>query len=134
MARIHWAALLGLQGLAARWRTRAAEGASAVEDRLALARLEWAGHKHQLARLALVLVLLGALLLVALLMLSAAVLVQFWDTPQRVLVAWCVALAWCLACVATLGVLLSLMRQTRQMFALTRRELAEDWRAIKERL
>lgn len=134
MARIHWAALLGLQGLAARWRTKAAEGVGAVEDRLALASLEWAEHKHRLALLALFLVLLGALVLVALLTLSAAVLVQFWDTPQRALIAWCVALAWCLACVAALGVLLSLMRQTRQMFALTRRELAEDWRAIKERL
>lgn len=134
MARIHWAALLGLQGLAASWRTRAAEGASAVEDRLALARLEWAEHKHRLALLALLLVLLGALVLGTLLMLSAAVLMQFWDTPQRAWVAWCLALAWCLACAVVLGAFLVQMRQARRLFALTRRELAEDWRALKERL
>lgn len=134
MGRLNWASLLGAQALTARWRAAAAEGASAVEDRLALAGLEWAGHKRRLALLALLLVLFGALALVALLLLSAALLVQFWDTPQRALVAWCVAGAWCVACAAVLGVLLSLLRQTRDLFALTRRELAEDWRALKERL
>ena len=87
MARVNWAALLNLQGLAGRWRSAMGEGATAVEDRMELARLEWADHKRRLALLALLLVVFGVLAVVALLLLSAAVLVQFWDTSQRALAA-----------------------------------------------
>jgi uncharacterized membrane protein YqjE len=134
MARVNWAALLNLQGLAGRWRSAMGEGATAVEDRMELARLEWADHKRRLALLALLLVVFGVLAVVALLLLSAAVLVQFWDTPQRALVAWLLAGLWLVACGAVLAVLLSMARKTRSAFALTRRELAQDWRVIKEQL
>jgi len=131
---MNWASLLRIGGWTAHWRAIAAEGAIAAEDRLALARLEWAEQRRLLLQLAVLLVLFGALALTALLLLSAAVLVQFWESPQRVRVAWLLALAWLLACAATLAALLSLARKTRRMFALTRRELAEDWRTIKEQL
>lgn len=134
MARVNWAALLNLQGLAGRWRSAMGEGATAVEDRMELARLEWADHKRRLALLALLLVVFGVLAVVALLLLSAAVLVQFWDTPQRALVAWLLAGLWLVASGAVLAVLLSMARKTRSAFALTRRELAQDWRVIKEQL
>ncbi len=134
MARVNWAALLNLQGLAGRWRSAMGEGATAVEDRMELARLEWAEHRRRLALLALLLVVFGTLAVVALLLLSAAVLVQFWDTPQRALVAWLLAGLWLLACGAVLAVLLSMARKARSAFALTRRELAQDWRVIKEQL
>lgn len=134
MARVNWAALLNLQGLAGRWRSAMGEGATAVEDRMELARLEWADHKRRLALLALLLVVFGVLAVVALLLLSAAVLVQFWDTPQRALAAWLLAGLWLVACGAVLAVLLSMARKTRSAFALTRRELAQDWRVIKEQL
>ena len=110
------------------------EGATAVEDRMELARLEWADHKRRLALLALLLVVFGVLAVVALLLLSAAVLVQFWDTSQRALAAWLLAGLWLVACGAVLAVLLSMARKTRGAFALTRRELAQDWRVIKEQL
>ena len=80
------------------------------------------------------LIVFGVLAVVALLLLSAAVLVQFWDTPQRALVAWLLAGLWLVACGAVLAVLLSMARKTRSAFALTRRELAQDWRVIKEQL
>lgn len=134
MARVNWAALLNLQGLAGRWRSAMGEGATAVEDRMELARLEWADHKRRLALLALLLVVFGVLAVVALLLLSAAVLVQFWDTPQRALAAWLLAGLWLVACGAVLAVLLSMARKARSAFALTRRELAQDWRVIKEQL
>ena len=134
MARVNWAGLLNLQGLAGRWRSAMGEGATAVEDRMELARLEWADHKRRLALLALLLVVFGVLAVVALLLLSAAVLVQFWDTPQRALAAWLLAGLWLVACGAVLAVLLSMARKTRSAFALTRRELAQDWRVIKEQL
>ena len=134
MARVNWAGLLNLQGLAGRWRSAMGEGATAVEDRMELARLEWADHKRRLALLALLLVVFGVLAVLALLLLSAAVLVQFWDTSQRALAAWLLAGLWLVACGAVLAVLLSMARKTRSAFALTRRELAQDWRVIKEQL
>lgn len=134
MARVNWAGLLNLQGLAGRWRSAMGEGATAVEDRMELARLEWADHKRRLALLALLLVVFGVLAVVALLLLSAAVLVQFWDTSQRALAAWLLAGLWLVASGAVLAVLLSMARKTRSAFALTRRELAQDWRVIKEQL
>lgn len=134
MARVNWASLLNLQGLAARWRSAMSEGATAVEDRMELARLEWSDHKRRLALLLLLLVVFGALAVVALLLLSAAVLVQFWDTPQRAMVAWVLAGLWCAACGVVLVLLLSMARKAHSAFALTRRELAQDWRVIKEQL
>lgn len=134
MGRINWTSLLNLQGMAGRWRVAVSEGAMAVEDRIELAGLEWADHKRRLALLALLLVVFGALAVVSLLLLSAAVLVQFWDTPQRALVAWVLAGLWFVACGGVLLALVSLARQARNAFALTRRELAQDWRVIKEQL
>jgi hypothetical protein len=74
------------------------------------------------------------LTVVALIMLSMAVLVHFWDTPQRALVAWLLAGGWLLGWAATLAALVSVARKAGNGFALTRRELAQDWRDIKERL
>ena len=131
---MNWLSLLGLEGWIARWRSAVAEGASAAEDRITLARLEWADQKRRLAQLALLVVVFGALAVVALLLLSVAVLVQFWDTPQRAMVAWLLAGAWVLACAAVLAALVSLARRAGNAFALTRQEFSQDWRVIKEQL
>lgn len=131
---MNWVSLLSIGRWATHWRATATEGIAAAEDRIALARLEWAGHRRSLALLALLLVLFGALALVALLLLSAAILVQFWDTPQRALVAWILAGVWFTACAVVLALLVSLARRARDVFALTRKELAEDWRMLKEQL
>ncbi len=131
---MNWFALLGLEGWVARWRANIIEGAIAAEDRLELARLEWSEQKRRLGRLVVLAVALGGLTVVTLTLLSVALLVQFWDTPHRILVAWLVAGGWLLIWAVVLGTLISTVRQAGNAFALTRRELAHDWREIKERL
>ena len=131
---MNWLSLLGLEGLAARWRANVIEAAIAAEDRMDLARLEWDGLKRRLQQLLVLTIVVGGLTVVALVMLSLAVLVQFWDTPQRVLVAWLVAGGWVIVWAAMLATLVSVAQRAGSGFALTRSELAHDWRDIKERL
>lgn len=131
---MNWLSLLGLDEWLARWHTSLREGAVAAEDRFELARLEW----EQLKRHGFTLLLLGVALLVLAVVvfvsLSAAVLLQFWDSPQRALAAWLVALAWLLLWVGAAAWGWSLVQRCRNAFALTQRELAQDWREFKERL
>ena len=131
---MNWLSLLGLEGWVARWRAAIIEGVIAAEDRIELARLEWADQKRRMAQLVVLLVLFGCVAVIALLLLSLAVLVQFWESPQRVLVAWLLAGGWLLAWVEVAVVLVSIGRQAGNAFALTRRELQQDWRTIKEQL
>lgn len=131
---MNWASMLGLEGWVARWRATLIEGVIAAEDRIELAQLEWADQKRRLAQLVVLLVLFGGFAIVALLLVSVAILVQFWDTPQRVLVAWLLAGGWLVACGAVLAALVSIARQAGNAFALTRRELAQDWRVLKEQI
>lgn len=131
---MNWLSLLGLEGLAARWRANVIEGAIAVEDRVDLARLEWVDLKQRIQQLLVLTIVVTGLTVVALIMLSLAVLVHFWDTPQRTLVAWLVAGVWTLGWVAALVALVSVAQRAGNGFALTRNELAQDWRDIKERL
>lgn len=131
---MNWLSLLGLEAFAARWRANVIEGAIAAEDRLELARLEWLDQKQRLRQLLALLIAVTGLTMVALVMVSAAVLVQFWDTPHRVLVAWVVAGTWLVVWCAAVARLMAVVRSTGNGFALTRRELSQDWRDIKERL
>lgn len=131
---MNWLSLLGLEGFVARWRANVIEAAIAAEDRMDLARLEWDGLKRRLQQLLVLTIVVGGLTVVALVMLSLAVLVQFWDTPQRVLVAWLVAGGWVIVWAAMLTMLVSVAQRAGSGFALTRSELAHDWRDIKERL
>ena len=88
---MNWISLLGLDALALRWRAAALEGAIAIEDRAELARLEWHEQKARLRQLLLLTLAVGGLTVVALTLLSVALLVQFWDSPHRTLVAWLLA-------------------------------------------
>ncbi|CAN7390853.1 phage holin family protein [Acidovorax sp. Root402] len=131
---MNWLSLLGLEGLAARWRANLIESAIAAEDRMDLARLEWADLKQRLQQLLVLTILVVGLTVVALIMVSLAVLVHFWDSPQRTLVAWLVAAVWAAGWAAATVSLVSVAQRAGSGFALTRRELAQDWRDIKERL
>jgi uncharacterized membrane protein YqjE len=131
---MNWFSLLGLDAFVARWRANVIEGAIAAEDRMELARLEWQDQKQRLQHMLVLTILVAGLTVVALIMFSLAVLVHFWDTPQRTLVGWIVAGAWVAGWVAALTALVSVAKRARNGFALTRRELAQDWRDIKERL
>ncbi|ABM57690.1 phage holin family protein [Verminephrobacter eiseniae] len=129
-----WLSLLGLEGWFARWRGHVIEAASAAEDRMHLACLEWQDLKRHLQQLLVLTIAVVALTVVALIMLSLAVLVHFWDSPQRQLVAWLVAGLWSAGWFCSLAALGRVAQRTGNGLALTRRELAQDWRDIKERL
>ena len=131
---MNWLSLLGLEGFVARWRANVIEGAIAAEDRLELARLEWLDQKQRLQQMLVLLIAVTGLTVVTLVLVSIAILVQFWDTPHRVMVAWVVAGVWLVAWCAAIIKLVSVARSTGSGFALTRRELSQDWRDIKERL
>ncbi len=91
---MNWLSLLGLESLVAGWRANVIEGAIAAEDRMDLARLEWQDQKQRLQQMLVLTIVVAGLTVVALIMLSLAVLVHFWDTPHRTLVAWLVAAVW----------------------------------------
>lgn len=131
---MNWLALLGLDGLIARWHANVIEAAIGAEDRMDLIRLEWAEQKQRLQQLLVLTILVGGLIVVSLVMLSMAILVQFWDTEHRVLAGWLIAGAWMLGWGGTLSALISVARRASTGFTLTSRELAQDWRDIKERL
>ena len=131
---MNWLSLLGLEAFVARWRANVIEGAIAAEDRLELARLEWLDQKQRLQQLLVLLIAVTGLTVVTLVLVSIAILVQFRDTPHRVMVAWVVAGVWLVAWCAAIIKLVSVARSTGSGFALTRRELSQDWRDIKERL
>ena len=131
---MNWLSLLGLEAFVARWRANVIEGAIAAEDRLELARLEWLDQKQRLQQMLVLLIAVTVLTVVTLVLVSMAILVQFWDTPHRVMVAWVVAGVWLVAWCAAIIKLVSVARSTGSGFALTRRELSQDWRDIKERL
>lgn len=131
---MNWISLLGLEAIAAKWRANVIEGAIAAEDRLTLAQLEWREQKHRLRNLGIFTLIFAGLTIVTLVVLSFAVIVHFWDTPQRNMVAWVVAGVWMVSWVGVLLTLLSIVRQAGKGFALTRHEIVRDWQSIKERL
>ena len=131
---MNWMSAIGLDKLSARVRANLNEGAIAAEDRIELARLEWGVEKLRLQTILLLSILVAGLTIVALVLLSLAVLVQFWDSPQRAVVAWVLAGVWLLAWLGFLMVLINTLRKSSNPFALTRAELAKDWAQIKGRL
>ena len=125
---VNWLSLLGIDAWIARWRANVIEGAIAAEDRLDLARLEWQDQKRRLISVVVLGIALAGLTVVTLIVLSMALLVHFWDSPERITVAWSVAGAWLLIWAGLLLALWSTLRKAGNAFALTRNELAQDWR------
>ena len=80
---MNWLSLLGLEAFVARWRANVIEGAIAAEDRLELARLEWLDQKRRLQQLLVLLIAVTGLTVVTLVLVSIAILVQFWDTDRK---------------------------------------------------
>lgn len=131
---MNWLSLFGLEGLVARWRAHVIEAAIAAEDRVDLARLEWIDLKRSMQQLLVLAVVVIGFSVVMMLMVSVAALVHFWDTPQRISVAWAIAASWLLAWAGAVFALVRTAKRTGNGFSLTRRELQQDWRDIKERL
>lgn len=131
---MNWISLLGLDAWVARWRAAVIELAIAAEDRTDLARLEWVQHKRSMQTVVVLLIALAGLSVVVMLMLSVAVLVQFWDTEHRVMVAWLLFGGWLAILAIALWQLLAAVRRLARPFILTRNELSHDWQALKKRL
>lgn len=128
-----WMSLFGLDTKVARARSNFSELAVAVEDRLELARLEWAEHQRILTRLAILGVALLCVGTVAALVVTLAVLIQFWDTPWREAAGWSLAVLW-LALVLVLALRLQHWAQSLGgLFVLTRAELRRDLENFKQR-
>ncbi len=131
---MNWLSLLGLDAFVARWKAAGLEGAIAAQDRLELAHLEWQDQKKRLVQLLVLAIGVSALTVVALVVLSVALMVQFWDTDHRTMVAWIVAGVWVVGWGGALAALISIATASAEAFAFTRRELLRDWHDIKERL
>ena len=131
---MNWLGLFGLDEKIARYRQLAAEAAFAAENRVELLALEWEEEKLRLRRLLVLAVLAAALTIVALIVLSFAVMIHFWDSGHRQAVAWGVAVFWLLAWGGVLAALVKSAQGGRRAFLFTRQELARDWADLKERL
>ncbi len=129
-----WLALLGLGAFLDRWRAHAIEAAIAAEDRTTLFRLELRDYKRSLALIVGLTIAAAALTVVTLTVLSTAIMVHFWDTPERIIAAWSVAGVWLVLWLAAGVALWSMAGKAGDGFALTRQELARDWHEIKEHL
>lgn len=131
---MNWLSALGLDTLVARYRAAVIEAAIASEDRVELAKLEWKLQRNRLQSILVLAIALGGLTLVAMVLLSLAILIQFWNSPDRATVAWVIAAVWVAAWGGVLWALLSALRKSRSPFMQTRAELAKDWQSIKEKL
>ena len=131
---MNWIALFGLDDLLARWRAVGAEGAEAVQDRLELAQLEWQQQKRQWAKMLAFALAVLACAVLSLVVFSMALIIQFWDTPQRSLVAWLLTGFWFMLWASAVVALISVVARGGNTFGLTRRELKQDWQDIKDQL
>ena len=131
---MNWLSLFGLEAFVARWQAAGLEGAIAAQDRLELAHLEWQDQKKRLIQVLVLAIGVAALTVVAFVVFSIALMVHFWDTDQRTMVAWIVAGVWVVGWGGALAALISIATTSAEAFAFTRRELVRDWTEIKERL
>ena len=130
-ARMRLLSLLGLDRRLRRLRIAAGEGALAAEDRAKLLKLAWDEERQRLRLvLALVVAVIG-LTTVTVALLSVAVVVHFWDTPNRVPAAWAVAGVWIALWLVTVVALMNTLRQASTAFEPARRELERDWEWVQ---
>lgn len=115
-------------------RDLATEAAEFAETRLALLHVEWRREKSRLQALLVLVLAAMALGVLALMFGGFAIIVWFWDTPYRALAAGLVALTGMLACGGCVVAVVNLSRRGHASFALSRAELANDWRIARDRL
>lgn len=123
-----------LDSLSARVRLILAESVGGLQARALLAKIEWQEQRRILARLVVLAVFCAVIGLGLFMAISLALIVQFWDTPYRVIVAWSIVAG--LVFLFLLGAcgLICQLRKSRNAFELTRLELNKDLQALKDRL
>jgi uncharacterized membrane protein YqjE len=125
--------LLGLDARLRRLRIAAGEGALAAEDRVQLLKLAWEEERQRLRLvLGLVVAVIG-LTTVTVALLSVAVVVHFWDTPNRVAAAWSVAVVWIALWAVSVVALMNTLRSASDAFEPARREFERDWEWVQAR-
>ena len=118
--------LFGLKSRLRRLRIMAGEGAIALEDRALLLKFAWEDEKERLRlTLGLMIAVIG-LTTVAIALLSVAIVVQFWDTPQRSMVAWLLAALWVGLWLVAVLLLASKLRQASTSFEPARAAFERD--------
>lgn len=126
--------LLGLKTWMARLRRGLSHSTLAIEDRWLLARIELQETKHNVLKLVLCTIAALALTIIALLMLSFALIVAFWATAYRMQAIWGITVLWLLCWGGAIWAMLITAKASGQAFLSTRQELAQDWHALKEKL
>ncbi|VTU29988.1 phage holin family protein [Variovorax sp. RA8] len=123
--------LLGLDRRLRRLRIAAGEGALAAEDRAKLLKLAWDEERQRLRLLVALVVAVIGLTTVTVALLSVAIVVHFWDTPNRVPAAWAVAGVWIAAWLLAVLALLNTLRRASTAFEPARREFERDWEWVQ---
>lgn len=123
-----------LDSLSARVRLVLAEGASGLQARALLAKIEWDEQRRILLRLVALMVFCAVVGFVLFVTIALALIVQFWNTPYRVVVAWGIVAVMALLLLLGGCGLICQLRKSRNAFELTRLELNKDWQALKDRL
>ncbi len=129
-----WLSLLGLDDTLARARSLASEGAIAAEDRIDLLSIEWQAQKRHVLWMLVVGLIVAGLTIVALTVLSGAIIIGFWDTPNRMLATWLVAGVWLVLWMAALLFLLTTAKKAASPFQLSKAVFKQDWQAVKRRI
>ena len=131
---MNWLSLLGLDDTLARARSLMNEGAIAAEDRMDLLSIEWQETKKNIVWMLVMGLVVAGLTIVALTLLSGAVIITYWDTPNRLLVTWLVAGFWGLLWIGILAFLWRTAQKTTNSFQLSKSVLKTDWQAFKRRI
>jgi len=125
--------LFGLDKRLRRLRIAAGEGALAAEDRAQLLRLAWEEEKQRLQLMLVLVIAVIGLTTVAVALLSVAIVVHFWETPQRVAAAWSVAAVWIGLWLVAAVALVTTLRKASDAFEPARREFGRDWEWVQGR-
>lgn len=125
--------LFGLESRLRRLRIAAGEGTLAAEDRVQLLRLAWEEEKQRLQLMLVLVIAVVGLTTVAVALLSVAVVVHFWETPNRVAAAWAVAAVWIALWLIAAVALMRVLRKASNAFVPARRELERDWEWVQDR-
>ncbi|PAT31809.1 hypothetical protein CLI92_03835 [Vandammella animalimorsus] len=131
---MNWQRLLGVERLRESARYWLDEGGLAVADRLDLAQLEWRKQWTGLVGMAIAVALLLMFLFGALIVGSLAVMLAYWQSPQWHTALWVLGGAWGGLLLIALLVIVMMKKRMAKPFVLTRTVLAQDFRAMKERL
>ncbi|MFA9286154.1 MULTISPECIES: phage holin family protein [unclassified Comamonas] len=131
---MNWLSVLGVDDMLLRFRALLSESAMAAEDRMDLLAIEWQEQKKNLIWLVLMGLVVAGLTIVALTVLSGAIIISFWDTPNRMLATWLVAGVWLVLWLGVLAFLYFTTKKAANPFQLTKTVLRQDWQAVKGRL